>query len=95
VDASGNAYVTGDTQATDLGTAGAAQVSFSGGGDPASDAFVLKVNGAQRLLRYGYDGLGRLIGANVRPGSVYTATYDLAGNRTAVQVTGGTPTVTT
>jgi RHS repeat-associated protein len=94
VDAGGNAFVTGDTLATDLGTAGAAQFSFSGGEDPPTDAFVLKVSAAQRLTQYTYDGLQRLIGANVRPGSVYTYTYDLAGNRTAVQLNSGTPTVT-
>jgi RHS repeat-associated protein len=54
---------------------------------------VLKVNAAQRLTRYRYDGLQRLIGANERPGSVYT--YDLAGNRTSVQLNGGTPATTT
>ena len=40
-----------------------------------------------------YDRLQRLIGVNKRPSSVYT--YDLAGNRTSVQVNGGTPTTTT
>jgi YD repeat-containing protein len=55
---------------------------------------VLKINAAQRLTRYTYDGLQRLIGANERPGSVYTYTYDLAGNRTSVQLNGGTPVVT-
>jgi YD repeat-containing protein len=92
LDAGNNAYVTGETEATNLGIAGAVQVNFSG--DPASDAFVLKVNAAQRLTRYGYDGLQRLIGANERPGSVYTYTYDLAGNRTSAQLNGGTPTFT-
>jgi YD repeat-containing protein len=42
-----------------------------------------------------YDGLTRLIGANERPGSVYTYTYDLAGNRTSAQLNGGTPATTT
>jgi len=87
--------VTGETEATDLGIAGAAQFNFSGGGSPPTDVFVLKVNAAQRLTRYGYDGLQRLIGANERPGSVYTYTYDLAGNRTSVQLNGGIPATTT
>src|SRR6266498_3165140 len=51
--------------------------------------------GRQRVLRYTYDGLQRLIGANERPGSVYTYTYDLAGNRTSVQLNGGIPATTT
>jgi YD repeat-containing protein len=87
--------VAGGTKATDLGTAGAAQVTCNGDDQSGSDAYVLKVNAAQRLTCYTYDGLGRLIGANERPGSVYTYTYDLAGNRTAVQLNGGTPAVTT
>src|SRR6185295_18273919 len=37
----------------------------------------------------------RLIGAVETPGNVYTYTYDLAGNRTAVQVNGGTPATAT
>src|SRR5262249_51508011 len=81
--------VTGDTRASDLGTAGAAQINYSGGG-PQSDVFVLKINAAQRLTRYTHDGLQRLIGPNEHPGSGYTYTYDLAGNRTSVQLNGGT-----
>jgi YD repeat-containing protein len=48
-----------------------------------------------RIARYGYDGLQRLTGAQESVTPVYTYTYDLAGNRTAVQLNGGTPTTTT
>jgi YD repeat-containing protein len=89
------AYVTGDTKAADLRTAGAADITFSGEDDPASDAFVLNVNAAQRLTRSSYDGLQRLTGATESTGSAFAYTYDNAGNRTSVQLNGGTPTSAT
>jgi len=42
-----------------------------------------------------YDGLLRLIGAAASPGNAYAYTDDLSGNRTAVQVNGGTVASTT
>jgi RHS repeat-associated protein len=92
VDATGNAYITGGTLSNNLATPGAAQTSYSGS---QSAAYVAKIGTPTRTLSYVYDGLQRLIGANERPGSVYTYTYDLAGNRTAVQLNGGTPATTT
>ena len=70
VDAGTNAYVIGETEATDLDIAGAVQVNFSG--DAASDVFILKFNGAQRLTRYGYDGLQRLTTAAESAGTTFT-----------------------
>ena len=48
-----------------------------------------------RVLRYTYDGLQRLTGATESAGTIFVYTYDLAGNRTSVQLNGGTPTTTT
>jgi len=44
---------------------------------------VTEVLSGTRALSYSYDGLKRLTGATESPGTVYTYTYDLAGNRTA------------
>lgn len=41
-------------------------------------------------MTYSYDGLLRLIGATESPGTTYAYAYDLAGNRTAVQINGVT-----
>jgi len=90
-DAAGNVYLTGTTQSSNFPTANPMQGTARGG----YDAFVSKLNLAQRVNQYTYDGLDRLIGANETPGTVYTYTYDLAGNRTSVTLNGGTPTVTT
>ena len=49
VDASGNAYVTGDTTSTDFPTASPIQPAFAGGN---SDAFVTKLNAAGNALVY-------------------------------------------
>src|SRR5262249_27225543 len=47
---------------------------------------------ATRAITYSYDGLQRLTNAVEAPGSVYTYTYDLAGNRTSAAVDGTTTT---
>ncbi|HEY3228185.1 MAG TPA: RHS repeat-associated core domain-containing protein, partial [Roseiflexaceae bacterium] len=44
--------------------------------------------GQSRTIAYSYDGLLRLTGATESPGTTYAYSYDLAGNRTAVQVNG-------
>lgn len=51
VDSSGNAYLTGQTRATDFPTANAIQATF-GGGFPDGDAFVTKLNQAGSALVY-------------------------------------------
>lgn len=51
VDSSGNAYLTGQTRATDFPTANAVQGTF-GGGFPDGDAFVTKLNAAGSALVY-------------------------------------------
>jgi YD repeat-containing protein len=48
-----------------------------------------------RVIAYTYDGLQRLTGANESPGTSYAYGYDNVGNRTSVQLNGGTPTMTT
>jgi hypothetical protein len=48
-----------------------------------------------RIVRYSYDGLQRLTGAQESVTPIYAYTYDLAGNRTAVQLNSGTPATTT
>jgi hypothetical protein len=51
VDSTGNAYVTGQTRATNFPTANAIQATF-GGGSPDGDAFVTKLNAAGTALVY-------------------------------------------
>jgi hypothetical protein len=51
VDSTGNAYVTGQTRATNFPTANAIQATF-GGGFPDGDAFVSKLNAAGTALVY-------------------------------------------
>ncbi len=51
VDSTGNAYVTGQTRATNFPTANAIQATF-GGGFPDGDAFVTKFNAAGSALVY-------------------------------------------
>ncbi len=51
VDSAGNAYVTGQTRATNFPTANAIQATF-GGGTPDGDAFVTKLNAAGTALVY-------------------------------------------
>ncbi|HEY0003167.1 MAG TPA: SBBP repeat-containing protein [Pyrinomonadaceae bacterium] len=51
VDSTGNAYVTGQTRATDFPTANAIQATF-GGGFPDGDAFITKINAAGSALVY-------------------------------------------
>jgi YD repeat-containing protein len=86
VDSANSVYLAGWTFSTNFPTA--TPIRSSGVGQ---EAFVTKLTNSGRVLKYNYDGLQRLIGADERPSSVYTYTYDLAGNRTSVQVNGGTP----
>jgi hypothetical protein len=51
VDSAGNAYVTGQTRATNFPTANAIQATF-GGGSPDGDAFVTKFNASGTALVY-------------------------------------------
>ncbi|HEX8145243.1 MAG TPA: SBBP repeat-containing protein, partial [Pyrinomonadaceae bacterium] len=51
VDATGNAYITGQTSSTDFPTASPIQATF-GGGSPTGDAFVTKINAAGNALVY-------------------------------------------
>jgi RHS repeat-associated protein len=90
-DSVGNVYLTGLTQSSNFPTVNPVQGTARGG----SEAFVSKFNLGQRVNQYTYEGLQRLIGANETSSAVYTYTCDLAGNRTAVQLNGGTPATTT
>jgi len=67
VDASGNAYVTGETSSLDFPTANAIQAFFRGG---LSDAFVAKLNAAGSALVYStYLGGNSDLGSSVDRGS--------------------------
>jgi RHS repeat-associated protein len=76
-------YGSGDTGSGDFVASTGAFVGPRGG----SDAFVAKLDDTARttprtrVTSYQYDGLLRLIRARENPGTVYTSTYDLAGNR--------------
>jgi len=88
-DAQGNAYIAGKTASTNFPLASPVQNQYNGG---EYDAFVAKLSPPNRVVTYTYDGLLRLIGAVESPGNTYAYGYDSAGNRTSVQVNGGTPT---
>jgi RHS repeat-associated protein len=60
-----------------------------------NDVFATKLNAPNRVTRYTYDGLLRLIGAVESPCSAFAYGYDNVGNRTSVQVNGGTPATAT
>src|SRR5262249_33331405 len=62
--------------------------------DNAAMALPIPAQGV-RVLHSSYDGLPRLTGATESSGTSFAYGYDLAGNRTSVQLNGGTPSVTT
>ena len=88
IDNANNAYITGRA-ANGFPTANATQWSTSSG------AFIAKLSNAPppsattRVITYTYDGLQRLVGAREVPGTVYSYTFDLAGNRTELRANGG------
>jgi RHS repeat-associated protein len=90
IDPQGNAYVSGTTSSANFPLAYPVQKDYQGGGQ---DAFVAKLNAPERIIRYTYDGLQRLIRAETTPGVTYDYSYDDAGNRTGVWVN-GTRTIT-
>jgi RHS repeat-associated protein len=88
LDSRGSVVVTGQTESSTFPRAFPAQQTYGGGDD---DAFVTRFTPPARVTTYTYDGLLRLIRAASSSGNTYVYTYDDAGNRTSVQVNGGTP----
>jgi RHS repeat-associated protein len=86
VDARGSASVTGKTYSANFPLAYPVQATYDT--DNESDAYVVKLSPANRVVHYQYDGLLRLIEANEQPGATYAYSYDDAGNRTGVWVNG-------